>query len=151
MAAIAYADTFLKNSISNGIIDFELAGSFSRSQQILQSWNPLAKIFAGFSLGIDYLFLILYTLFFIVTAYKITENVSELWKKFLFTVSIVFFLAGLFDAFENYFLLQILTGSKQTSLPVYAAYFSRAKFFLLFLGLMYLFTAWIYRLVVKKS
>jgi hypothetical protein len=146
---IAYTDGYLKNTVANGIIDFELAGSFDRSQQILQSWNPVAKIYAGFNLGIDFLFLILYTLFFVITVYKLTGNTFVLWQKIKLPVILIFLLAGLFDAVENYYLIRILTGDQQSFLPVYATFFSIGKFLFLLIGIAYLSIAWLYKFIGK--
>ena len=43
-----------------GIISYEFAANEKTAQSILDSWDDRAKIFAGFNLGLDYLFLILY-------------------------------------------------------------------------------------------
>ena len=47
---------------SGGIVTFELAGSPTRAQSILDSWDARAKLFASFGLGLDYLFMPLYSL-----------------------------------------------------------------------------------------
>lgn len=47
------------DSAPYGILSFELAGTVDASQKKLDSWSPEACIFAGISLGLDYLFLIL--------------------------------------------------------------------------------------------
>jgi hypothetical protein len=44
-----------------GIISYELAGNEETARKILESWDGLAKIYAGFNLGFDYLFLLLYS------------------------------------------------------------------------------------------
>ncbi len=44
-----------------GIISFELAGSVEKAQQIIDSWDQDARLYAAFSLGFDYLFMLLYS------------------------------------------------------------------------------------------
>jgi hypothetical protein len=44
-----------------GIVSYELAGSSERAQAVLDSWNDGAKRSAAFSVGLDFLFIFLYT------------------------------------------------------------------------------------------
>jgi hypothetical protein len=44
-----------------GIVSYELAGDAPTAQAMLDSWDEVAKIYAGFNLGLDYLFLLLYS------------------------------------------------------------------------------------------
>ena len=44
-----------------GIVSFELAGHLANSEMILASWDPTAKVSAGANLGLDYLFIVAYT------------------------------------------------------------------------------------------
>ena len=37
-----------------GIVSYELAGSVDGAQRILDSWDPTARLYAAFSLGLDY-------------------------------------------------------------------------------------------------
>ena len=67
-----YFDTYVTNkTATNGIVSFELAKTLERSQEILDSWTPLAKIFAGIGLGFDFLFLLIYTLFISIIIHKL--------------------------------------------------------------------------------
>jgi hypothetical protein len=43
------------------VVEFELAGNSAKSQAIVDAWSPVDRIHAGFSLGIDYLFMPLYS------------------------------------------------------------------------------------------
>ncbi len=43
-----------------GIVSYELAGDPATTQAILDSWGPNARVHAGFSLGLDTLFMPLY-------------------------------------------------------------------------------------------
>jgi len=144
MLIISMIDKHLTNNIVQGIIDFELAKTPERARQILDSWGPTGQIYAAFSLGIDYLFLVFYSLFFILTTCKIAENNHNYFKKLAPFLVLVFVVAGIFDALENYFLFQILSHQEYVaSNPQWAAYFSVAKFSLLGLGVLLLIAGWI--------
>src|SRR5512144_2973157 len=43
------------------IVDFELAGSVQKADQIINAWNENDHIRAGFSLGFDYLYMPIYS------------------------------------------------------------------------------------------
>ena len=45
-----------------GIVSYELAGSVDGAQRILDSWNPTARLYAAFSLGLDYLYMPAYAI-----------------------------------------------------------------------------------------
>jgi len=151
MFTIAGVDTYLKNEVATqGILSFELAQTPERSQQIIQSWDEKAKVYAAFSLGIDYLFLVFYTLFFIISTYKISKNNIQIVQKTAFAVSLLFLLAGIFDALENYYLFQILVGNAQNDLPEKAALFAHLKFAFLGVGVVYLLLALLSLLLSKN-
>ena len=46
----------------NGIVSFELAGTPANAEAMVSSWSQDGKFFAAFGLGIDYLFMPLYSL-----------------------------------------------------------------------------------------
>lgn len=59
-----YLDSQIQNSeTAQGIISFELAKDLSKSEVILNSWNVVSKTAAGMSMGFDFLFLLVYSLF----------------------------------------------------------------------------------------
>jgi len=152
LITVMRVDVFLKNPVSpNGIIDFELAETPAHAQEILQDWSSKARLYATFSLGIDYLFLIFYTLFFILTTYKLTQHNQTFFRRTALYISLLFLVAGIFDALENYFLFHILTGSVQASWVQNAYYFSMAKFTLLAIGILYLLLAFSFRFFRSKS
>ena len=45
-----------------GIVSYELAGSVTEAQRILDSWNPTARLYAAFSLGLDFLYMPAYAI-----------------------------------------------------------------------------------------
>ncbi|HUS94260.1 MAG TPA: hypothetical protein VMZ24_03675 [Patescibacteria group bacterium] len=51
----------ITDAAPGGILSYELAGHEDTAQGILDSWDDIARIYAGFNLGFDYLFLIFYS------------------------------------------------------------------------------------------
>jgi len=87
-----------------GIVSYELAGSVNDAQLILDSWNPTVRLYAAFSLGLDYLYM---------PAYAIAIGLAcawaaELWSKRRRSLAAIgvglawgLMVAALCDAVEN--------------------------------------------------
>ena len=139
--AMRYFDTPLKNPVStSGIVSFELAKELSQSIAILTSWDALAKTSAGMSLGLDFLFLIVYSFFISLLIHRLNER---LWKHSkMYNVGIVIiwcvFLAAFFDIVENTALIQLLLGDLQQKWSSIAYYFASLKFGLLALSIFFI-------------
>jgi len=93
-------DVPLINQIaSNGIVSFELAGTLENSVSILNSWNAEAKLYAGISLGFDYLFMLMYSLlFYSLIKYFSTKITNKLLAKFGNILAKLMLLSGILDA-----------------------------------------------------
>ena len=135
-----------------GIISFELAPGFYASQQMVQSWDAVAKMYAAFSLGIDYLFMISYALFLSLLCMLFTRKFSE--KRILFNAGILIsyglWLAALLDAVENYALFRLLFGSSNTFYPTLASASASIKFTIILLSLIFILYAGI-ELIINKN
>ena len=142
MAALRCYDTHLKtNAAPNGIVSYEFARTLPVAQSMIESWGEQGKIYAGLSLGLDYLFFIAYAgtigLGCVLTGQKLSE-------KFVFANVIGAILAwgliiaGLLDAVENYALIKILLGSLQEFWLTIAWFCAAPKFALVGFGLIYL-------------
>lgn len=135
-----YFDAPLKNTEAPfGIISFEFAKDLSKSEAILNSWNALAKTSAGMSMGFDFLFLIIYALFFALLIHKLNERIWKGSEINIIGVILIWliFLAAFCDIIENIALIQLLLGDllqKWSSIAFYSAIF---KFFLLTVGLLF--------------
>jgi hypothetical protein len=135
-----------------GIVSYELAGSVSRAQQILASWDQRAQLSAAFSLGLDYVFML---------AYSTTIGLACIWtadvlRRRSWPLAWVGaplawgqWLAAAFDATENIALVIILFGTVQAPWPEVARWCAIFKFSLIFLGLVYAFFGLVVSLVVK--
>jgi len=140
------------NAAPNGIVSFELAGTFNKTQNILSSWNQSTKLTAIRSLIVDYLFLIAYSFFFAFLIFWL--SIFFTYKKWLISLGIVLgwlqFLAAFFDALENYFLLRLLFNSQNEIFPSLAFYFASVKFIIIFLGILYIFGNLFIHFFIKK-
>jgi len=130
--AMGVADEFIKNEITPyGIVSFEFISSLSSVNRVMQIWGENGRAAVGFSLGIDYLFILAYsvlTIFFLRnTSSKVSVFSPTLHK--LFSVLIyVFPVAALCDAIENFGLLKLLFGSQHEVWVLVAYYCAVVKF-----------------------
>lgn len=135
-----------------GMISYELAGSFRKSLAILASWNAKARLVAAFSLGIDYLFLSAYSLFFALACFMLAAKFKESFARFYYLGLLLGWaqiLAAALDAAENYALLRLLLGSQHHSFSWMAACCATIKFSLILAGVVYIFAALIFTLLNK--
>ena len=137
-AGISILDIPLKTSAApNGIVSFELAGNQEQAQEILSSWSGISRIYAGLSLGLDYLFLFLYSALISLGCILIIENRFKT-NKILYFIGIYLawaqFGAALSDSLENLSLIQILLGSKGELWPHIAMGCAVIKFIIVFTG-----------------
>ena len=127
-----------------GIVTFELAGSASGSQAILDSWDARARTFAAFGLGLDYLFMLSYAMALMLgTLLAAGRHMG--WLRILGTATgWGALVAALCDAVENLALWRQLVVSVSTPWPEVAAACATLKFALLGLGIAYAFVGWVW-------
>jgi hypothetical protein len=154
MAAMNLLGAPLQTAVAPaGIVSFELAGNVSTAQAILDSWDDVAKISAGFNLGLDYLFLMLYSttialaILWLADSLKLTGLAWTLagwlaWAQWL---------AAALDAVENGALLAMLVGEVSMPWPQVAFWTASAKFMLIALGLVYVLAALAIRLAPRPQ
>ncbi|HSK88470.1 MAG TPA: hypothetical protein VK880_08950, partial [Anaerolineales bacterium] len=142
-----------------GIVSFELAGNSRTARAITDSWKQMSLllsavegqpnpdvvnvpyVFAAFGLGLDYLFMPVYALW-LAFGTLLASGKHEGWLRSLGTVAGYAALAAMvFDAVENYALLQVLLGNMQSPYPALAAFCAIVKFSLILLGLLYVLGA----------
>lgn len=123
-----------------GIVSYELAGSVPRVEAILASWSHNAQLYASFSLGLDYLFMV---------AYSTTIGLACLWAADVFRdrrgpltslgVPLVWgqWLAALLDAVENLALVILLFGLIASPWPELAKWCAIGKCGLIIAGIIY--------------
>ena len=136
-------DTPLRtHTAPRGIVSFELAVDYEASQQILGSWNSEAKINAALSLGLDFLFLIVYALFISLSCAQIAAALKDN-RSIFFRAAVVLawaqFLAAILDTIENIALIRLLLDSSSKWLPWLARWGAIIKFSIVGAGLMFIF------------
>jgi hypothetical protein len=124
-----------------GIISFELAGSLSNSEKILESWGPGARVYAGLNLGLDFLFISAYVgaigLGCTLVGMALSPRIRPASFLGIFLAWGIL-LAGLLDCIENYALIRLLLGSRQAILANLARMCALPKFLVVLVGLLYL-------------
>lgn len=125
-----------------GIISYELAGDVSNSLSIIASWDDTARMHAAFSLGLDYLFLVLYSTTIglaCIWAARVLQVNS--WRLAAVGIPLAWglWLAALLDAIENAGLISLLFGSQAQSWSLLARWCALFKFGIIFAGLTYAF------------
>lgn len=154
LAALNCFDTHLKtNAAPNGILSYEFAGDLPAAQSMIKSWGKQGQIYAGLSLGLDYLFLIVYAGAIGLGCVLLSEKLSE---KFAFAriagavLAWGLIIAALLDALENYALIKILLGSTEGFWLTIAWFCAAPKFILVGFGLIYLIIGAMLTFFIKK-
>ncbi len=123
-----------------GIISYELAGNSKNALKILASWGEIARQKAAFSLGLDYLFMVVYSttigLGCILAGRAMVERDVSLGKVGLPLAWGQWAAAGL-DALENIGLVLILFGWDAQLWAPLSRWCAILKFSLIFLGITY--------------
>jgi hypothetical protein len=145
----------LQNASSRNydIVSFELAGNFSNVSTMLDAWGESGKVRAALSLGLDFLFIPLYT-----STIGLACIWIALYSGVVFLAPLGSLLAWLqligggLDITENVALIRILLGDHQGFLPSLAKYCAISKFSIVILGFIYIvfgFIAWLI-LTIKR-
>jgi hypothetical protein len=137
-----------------GIISFELAGTMEIAESILASWDESAKLHAAFGLGLDYLYMLLYSC---------TIGIACIWAAGVlrlrhfplvgFGIGLAWgqWLAASLDAIENAGLTILLFGRSSQFWAGLSRWCALGKFALIFAGLTWVFFGLAVRLVVKPA
>jgi hypothetical protein len=123
-----------------GIVSFELAGSVSAVQEILASWDAQAQLHAAFGLGLDYLFMPIYSTAIGLGCIWAAEIVHRSgWPLAGLGAALAWglWLAALFDATENLALTAIMFGAVAAPWPQVSAFCASIKFTLIAAGLIF--------------
>ncbi len=122
----------------SGIVSFELAGSLPESQRILASWEGKRGVYAGLSLGMDYLFILAYASAIGLGCVLVGKRLKKgRGARLGSALAWGMWAAALLDGTENYALIRLLLGSKQTAWPLLARWCAIPKFVLVGAGLLY--------------
>jgi hypothetical protein len=132
-----------------GIVSFEFAGDVATAYSILDSWDAQAQAYAGFSLGFDFVFLVLYSNTIGLACIWVGRAFRER-RRPLATVGRLLawgqWLAALLDSVENVSLLVLLLGTPAAPWPQIARWCALPKFGLILVGLVYVVLGLVLRL-----
>lgn len=124
-----------------GIISFELAGTGTRAQAMLDSWDARVRLFAAFGLGLDYLFMVSYAAAIGLAAAWAGRQLGAS-RRWLVGLGVALgwgvAFAALLDAVENIALtVMLLAGAAAAPWPALAAGCATVKFTLVLLGFLF--------------
>lgn len=130
----------INNTAPAGILSFEFAGTFTNARLMMHSWDYTAKLRAAFGLGLDFFYLIAYSM----TLSLACVYIAKLWVTFNhfskagLVIAWLQWPAALFDSIENVALIALLSDSNLVWLPPLAYWMAAAKFTLVIIALLYL-------------
>jgi hypothetical protein len=137
-----------------GIVSFEIAGTWPTAARIISSWDSAARLHAAFSLGLDYLFMPVYSCTLALSSLWAGEKLRALnWPLAGFGVPLAWgsWLAAGFDSVENLALILLLFGTNASFWPGLAAWCACLKFGLILLGMAYAFFALVVNFASARS
>ena len=130
------------------IVDFELAGSIGAASSIINAWDIAAQLRASFGLGLDYLFIPVYsTTIALACVWGAGVLSGRKWRALGMLLAWGLWLAAAFDAIENLALIVMLFGTVADPYPQMAFICATCKFSLIILGLVYIVIAVIIRII----
>jgi hypothetical protein len=147
MATLNILDKPLKTPTApNGIVSFELAGDVATSQSILQSWDDHARGFAAFGLGLDYLFMVVYSnaiAMGCIWTMSLLIREKLIWHRIGMLLTWGQWLAALLDGVENAALLKLLFAGPTSPWPKVASTCATMKFAIILAGLIYILVGFV--------
>ena len=111
---------------------------------MLAAWGETGQVYAALNLGLDYLFLISYSLAIGLACVLLARRIAGR-HAWLSQAGILLawgqVAAGLFDSLENYGLIRVLLGTEREYWPAVSRLSAILKFTLVGLGLVYVIAA----------
>lgn len=148
-------DSHLKTELAPlGIVSFQLAGELSVAQDIIASWGQEGQLYAMLSLGLDYLFMLLYAVVIGLGCIMVARGLPKGLEKFSdLGVWLAWgqILAALMDALENFGLVSIMLGTEVAVWAKVVQVCATGKFALIALGLVYITIGLVLRLTAKNK
>ncbi len=127
-----------------GIVSFEFAGDVATAARMLEDWGEADRVRAGLSLGLDYLFLVLYASSIGLGCLLVARPAGPAlaWGQIG---------AASLDAVENFALIRLLLGSDNAVWPTLAWGCAAVKFALVGAGLAYVLLGLPFALVRRRG
>ncbi|MCB9422163.1 MAG: hypothetical protein H6667_20340 [Ardenticatenaceae bacterium] len=137
----------------SGIVSYEFAGDMPTARAILDSWGARGQVFAGLSLGLDFLFLFAYAgsigLGCVLAARALSPQDGLVYRLGIW-LAWGLLLAAFLDYLENYALIRVLLGSELTLWPTVARWCAIPKFALVGVGLLFVIVGGIASLLGRR-
>jgi len=139
-AALIVLDAPLRNDAAPlGIVSLELAGTGESATHILDSWSQQQRLYAAVSLGLDYLFLVLYPLAISQPCRHLANTTGRDETKVGLILARIQLLAGPLDAIENAALiLELFAFPNMNQYASIAWWMAVPKLLIIGVGLLYL-------------
>ncbi|MES2948322.1 MAG: hypothetical protein V4858_07260 [Pseudomonadota bacterium] len=151
-AVIAIIDEGIRTSAAAlGIVSFELCAYTHTCADILRSWDTQATKLATLSLGVDYLFMLLYPAAIFVSLWVMLPLLGPKMQTVTRWVAWSSWGMAITDALENYFLTQMVLTESVYGLAWPAAIFASIKFFILAITLGWLLVTWLVYAFLRPS
>ena len=151
LAALALIDLHLRNDISpQGIVSFEVCAYSGSCAAILDAWGAGGRVWAGLSLGLDYLFMLLYATAIFLALRVAGDPLPDRFRRATRRLAWSAWAAGVADVIENYALARMLVSSEVMSYAWPAAIAATVKFTILCVTLTWLVALWVYRGVTRR-
>ena len=151
-ACLVYLDQSLRTGAApGGIVDFELARTYERSRDILDSWSSDAKATALFLQGFDFLYLFVYPAWFSLACVRVGGRLAGRWARVGTALAWALPVSGAFDAVENYALVAQIFRGPSESLAGLAWGCAVPKFLLVFAAALYLAAGGVVFVVARRK
>jgi hypothetical protein len=139
-----------------GMVSFELARSSESAQAMLDSWNHHAQLHLALSLGLDYVYLLLYSSTIAVACLWVVDVPASKARGVMGsmipvgnTMAWMAWGAALLDAVENYALFKVLLTGPSAPWPALAFGFALVKFIVLAVTISFVVSMAVYRLTKR--
>jgi hypothetical protein len=141
----------LKGSTGYGVIEFEFAWTSEQINRIFKAWGSEGKKKEAYVTYIDFIFIPCYSLFMAGCILLVTRKLEGKIQKIGLYMTIMPFIAGIFDVIENINLLLMLTDDSfvWSLSPFIASLCATIKFSLIFIAIIFFILALIILLIKR--
>lgn len=137
MVELTLIDSHIKTSTAPlGIVSYEFCGFSHNCEAMLDSWTPRQQQWVMLSLGLDYLFMLLYPATFFLALLLLASKITSPVKELTIILAWASWGAGVFDAMENTFLIDMLL-NHHDDFGQFAAVAASIKFTIVVLALVW--------------
>ncbi len=119
-----------------GILTYEFAGSVANAKAIIASWDARAQVYAGLSLGLDFLYPPVYAAAIGLACLVAAPHLPGFGQSLARGLSRAIWLAAALDYVENIALIQLLLGSSHSLWPPLAWICAAIKFAIVLAGIL---------------